>query len=319
MPLLIKLTKGHLGMAKDELLALAGQQNVSWQGEDLALTHSIHASVLKRLAYVNGIYSVVFECSEADLSPSIHAVNWNSLVHGSLAVRFTGSREEEPAISSLILSKLNKPKVDLRHPQTVIKFFRIKHTVVCTLLVQENKENFELRRSHLLRFPHPSGMHPRLARWFVNRTGIKRGTIVDPFCGAGGILLEAGLMGLKAKGFDIEPSMIRRAQQNLESFSSNIVLEVKDACSINKPIQFVATDLPYGRATKAGNINELYKGFLRVLEKFLVKKAVIGYPDFIDLASMVDPEKLRITGSYTYYLHKSLTKRIAVIEPMGRN
>ncbi len=44
-------------------------------------------------------------------------------------------------------------------------------------------------------------MSPKLARCMVNLTGVKENDLVlDPFCGTGGILIEAGIMGARVIG-----------------------------------------------------------------------------------------------------------------------
>ena len=57
---------------------------------------------------------------------------------------------------------------------------------------------------------------PKLARIMVNLSGIKKGTILDPFCGTGVVLQEALLLGYDAHGADINPKMVNYASGNLE-------------------------------------------------------------------------------------------------------
>ena len=54
---------------------------------------------------------------------------------------------------------------------------------------------------------HPAMLKPKLARLLVNLTGAKK-QLLDPFCGTGSILIEAGVLGLKPLGSDIDPKMI---------------------------------------------------------------------------------------------------------------
>ncbi len=61
---------------------------------------------------------------------------------------------------------------------------------------------------------------PKLARMMVNLTGVegkKLGTVLDPFCGSGTVLMEAGLLGAKALiGGDVAPMAVNDTQVNLE-------------------------------------------------------------------------------------------------------
>lgn len=58
---------------------------------------------------------------------------------------------------------------------------------------------------------------PRLARLLVNLTGAVRGmTLLDPFCGTGTILQEGLMMGLNVVGIDIDLSVAKAAEMNLQ-------------------------------------------------------------------------------------------------------
>ncbi|MEK6807835.1 MAG: DNA methyltransferase [Nanoarchaeota archaeon] len=66
---------------------------------------------------------------------------------------------------------------------------------------------------------HPTMLKPKLARLLVNLSGAKEGeTILDPFCGAGSILIEAAVLGTKVIGTDFDSEMIARAKKNLEFY-----------------------------------------------------------------------------------------------------
>ncbi|MFQ6077015.1 MAG: DNA methyltransferase, partial [Candidatus Bathyarchaeia archaeon] len=64
------------------------------------------------------------------------------------------------------------------------------------------------RRPRRRPFFHPSSLMPKLARCMVNLARPRRGdSVLDPFCGTGSLLIEAGLMGMKALGSDIKGHM----------------------------------------------------------------------------------------------------------------
>ncbi|MBS3125240.1 hypothetical protein J4211_03230 [Candidatus Woesearchaeota archaeon] len=94
--------------------------------------------------------------------------------------------------------------VDLENPGTQIQFFFTKSHIYCGKLLWEQYERFEERRAHLRAAHSPVSLHPKLARAMVNLTGVKTGILLDPFCGTGGILIEAGLMGFPVVGCDID-------------------------------------------------------------------------------------------------------------------
>ncbi len=81
-------------------------------------------------------------------------------------------------------------------------------------------------------------------------------TILDPFCGTGVLLQEAGLMGYHAYGTDLEPRMIDYSEKNLAWLGDHYKmpavscqLDVGDATSHQwtAPIDFVASETYLGR------------------------------------------------------------------------
>lgn len=65
--------------------------------------------------------------------------------------------------------------------------------------------------------PHADiAMSPRLARTIVNLAGLRPGqTLLDPFCGAGTILMEAHAKSLRCLGADSRASRVQEARENL--------------------------------------------------------------------------------------------------------
>lgn len=53
--------------------------------------------------------------------------------------------------------------------------------------------------------PYPARMVPQIARRLIKRFASKGDVVLDPFCGSGGVLVEARLAGLNAVGIDINP------------------------------------------------------------------------------------------------------------------
>ena len=59
-------------------------------------------------------------------------------------------------------------------------------------------------------------MMPRMARTLVNLSLAGSGSILlDPFCGTGGILIEAEMLGVHAVGSDFDPMMIQGCKENV--------------------------------------------------------------------------------------------------------
>jgi tRNA G10 N-methylase Trm11 len=63
---------------------------------------------------------------------------------------------------------------------------------------------------------------PKLSQIMINLARPKPQTlIVDPFCGSGGLLMEASLMGYESSGSDISDNMINCSNENIEWFKEN--------------------------------------------------------------------------------------------------
>jgi len=186
--------------------------------------------------------------------------------------------------------------------------------------INRDREKFIERMPLNRPFTVPVTMHPKLARTLVNLARVKEGAqILDPFCGSGAILVEAGLMGMKIFGKDISRYMLDGCKKNLNFYgvkykSEN--LSVRNALKIRKKIFFdaVVTDLPYGQSsfTTNKNLNELYGKFMVVAYNLLKegKFAVIVSKKGIDY----DFYKFKLIEEHFVRIHKSLTRRICVLK-----
>jgi tRNA (guanine10-N2)-dimethyltransferase len=72
---------------------------------------------------------------------------------------------------------------------------------------------------------------PKLARMMVNFTGLKDGTIWDPFCGSGTILMEAAVLGYNFVGSDIDENALYYSEENIkwlnkQGYLGNVVYEL---------------------------------------------------------------------------------------------
>ncbi|MBN2111556.1 hypothetical protein JW707_00490 [Candidatus Woesearchaeota archaeon] len=306
------LSKANPAIGKEEILALAGTKKFEMQEDLLVLDADFD---FERLAYTKSVYDLLFECTKKQLIGKMKSFNWQKIYKKSFCLRIFGEdKSREKDFAGYIWGNLKKPKVDLEKAGTNIHiFFTKKKVMVCLLDKKINQSGFESRRAHLRPEMHPSSLHPRLARAMVNLTGIKTGTVTDPFCGTGGILIEAGLMGFNVEGYDIEQSMLLMAEKNLQHFKIRHKLEKKDATAIKKKIGYVVSDLPYAKSTRKQNLEVLYSKFFSILKKNLHKKAVLGLPDFVDNRKLIKKAGLKVENEFNYYLHKSLSKKIFVV------
>ncbi|MGV8140887.1 MAG: hypothetical protein ACP5NW_00435, partial [Candidatus Woesearchaeota archaeon] len=79
------------------------------------------------------------------------------------------------------------------------------------------------------------------------------------------------------------------------------------------------TDLPYGKSSKKSHeLIDLYSIFL----KNISGKAVVVMPSFMPYKALLDknlPKQLAVTNIISHYIHKSLTRKIIVIDRKIQN
>ncbi len=308
------LSKENIDFAKEEVLALSNAKDYAFYNDLLIVSATDKTE--NRLAYTKAVYKFLFLCKEKDLINNLKKFNWHRIYKKNFCLRMHNKKYSEKELAGFIWRKLKNPKVKLENPETKIEIFFAKGKALAGLLIKEIKEPFNERRAHLRPELHPSSLHPRLARCIVNLTGIKKGIFTDPFCGTGGILIEAGLMGLNPIGYDNDERMLWRAEQNLRHFKiKKYKLKKADATALKNKLSYVATDLPYGKNTKKQDLIKLYSAFLKNLKGILVKKAVIVFPHFINYRALIKKSGLNLKKEFTYYVHRGLTRKIAVLTP----
>lgn len=178
----------------------------------------------------------------------------------------------ERVIGSMIYSK--ERKVDLEKPEHKILGY-IKDSILYLgfLISSSNRKQYLIRRPSKKPAFHPSSMMPENARLMVNLAKAPlSGVFLDPFCGVGGILIEASFIADHCIGIDIDRKMIRGCKKNIEYYGIyNADLIHADATKL--PLRYVnsiACDTPYGIAAslKKREHEELIMDFLNEIRRF---------------------------------------------------
>ena len=213
-------------------------------------------------------------------------------------------------------------KVDLENPDIEIRAILTDNQwYIGIRFVKIDRSQFEKRKVQLRPFFSPISLHPRLARALVNLSEVKKGeTLLDPFCGTGGILLEAGLIGINSVGGDLETKMITGCKKTLDYY--NIRNYKLFTCDIGKIPKFVdtvdaiATDFPYGKSTTTHGekLTDVYRRAFKMFQQLLKKggKAVVGVPS-VD-AVEIGKKYLKLKETHPYRVHRSLTRYFTVFE-----
>ncbi|MDR1954654.1 MAG: methyltransferase domain-containing protein [Candidatus Methanoplasma sp.] len=270
--------------------------------ERIALTHSIGRYL--------GPYdpSNAGELSDVQLPSGTFAIK---------AKRFEGMMKDADSQKLVrdvgsILSKNND--VDLRDPDIIV---RMQLCDKVHLFIEErtiDRNIMEKRKVGERPFFSPISLHPKYARALINLTGAKRGdTVLDPFCGTGGIVIEAADMGMKAIASDFDEEMVLGCRENMDFYGLELfdheTIDIKDIPDRFSEIDAVITDPPYGRSTKTGGEDALdvHKTAMETIPKVLSPdgRAGIILPYEIGSASMELDSVFRqhVHGSLSRYYH----------------
>ena len=224
--------------------------------------------------------------------------------------------ELERKIGGLIGEKIN-----LKNPDIVIRFYICTDKVVVGFNPLKVDKTFLKKHQPTKRaFFHPATLEPKLARTLVNLTGLVPGqTLLDPFCGAGGILLEAGCVGLNVIGIEKDTDVFEGCKQNLDFYGiKNHQLFLQDATDPipkhTNSIDAVATDAPFGKSTLLFGEKqlELYKKTLINLKKICKRKIV--FSTNIDITELAESLGFQVESVEKVYVHKSLTRKIHILK-----
>ncbi|MFB0522993.1 MAG: DNA methyltransferase [Candidatus Bathyarchaeia archaeon] len=230
--------------------------------------------------------------------------------------------ELERKIGKAILNKAESVTVNLTKPQRTFFGVLSGNRFVFGLKMAEIPAKPLIERNPQKKpFFHPSAMAAKLARCMVNLARPKRGDVVlDPFCGTASILVEAGLMGCRVMGFDVQPHMVRGSRQNLLHYGLEPEgMAVADARRLPlTQTDCIVTDPPYGRsATTLGwNTQQLVEEALSAIKDRLSKdrRICIASPKSIRIGDIGERLGLKHVESHLVYVHRSLTREIAVFE-----
>jgi tRNA (guanine10-N2)-dimethyltransferase len=180
--------------------------------------------------------------------------------------------------------------VDLESPDHELR--ALFTSGVCALGWVEvvTERDFETRRPTDRPFFQPGSMDPMLARALVNVAGARPGaTVLDPMCGTGGLLLEAGLVGARVLGVDAQWKMVRGAAENLAAYLDGGFATVRgDATRLpvrDGAADAVVVDAPYGKQSKVvGDLAALVAGALREARRVAPRAVLVADRSWTDEA-----------------------------------
>lgn len=243
---------------------------------------------------------------------------------GSFAVRVVdlGGSPSPPGLAGRLGALLGRRHpVDLANPDTEVRVVQgVSATYLTLLRATIDRSAYGARRVALRPFSQPISLHPRLARALVNLTGVVRGQpLADPFCGTGGILLEAGLVGARPLGLDIRQEAVKGTAKTLEAFGVKGDLRVGDVGELPTwagKLAAIATDPPYGRSTttRGEPLVLLYRRAFMAMAEALVPggRAAVVLPDlsYVELAA----SHLQLLEAFRLRVHRSLSRHFCLFQ-----
>ncbi len=340
MELLCIQSQEHPELPFAELKAVMECENIiadiDWVTEGLVILKNISENdinsyyeiLTKRLGYTHEVHEIIKKSDIYNFDEDIQSVNWPEYIDDTFAVRVKRFHTEidtvatERSIGSLILSNCNNIKVNLSKPKTLIRVVVYQNDFYVAIeKIKLNKKHFEDSKPHKRPFFYPGSMSPKLARCMVNLSRVKEGELLlDPFCGTGGILIEAGLIGCKVVGSDINWKMKNGTSINLDHYGitdyRTFNLDVRELKMYEK-VSAVVTDPPYGISTSTGDIegDDIFKEFFKSIYDNMEDDAYLcmASPHYVDLMPMAEDVGFDIVEQYGIKMHRSLTRLISII------
>lgn len=319
---LLELKQSNPELAAAEARAVGTDVDVT---EGVAVCGSLE--VQRGLACAHRVNELLGECPP-DPDSAVELVEKSSPgFQGSFRVRVAridGAAIDTEALerrAGAVLHRRGSP-VDLEGPDEEFRLvFTQSKCYFCRLVT--GTTGFSGREPTRKPFFKPGSMSPMLARALTNIAGGYGGAVLlDPMCGTGGVLVEAGLAGAEVVGTDSQSEMVVGSRRNLREYlDGGWSLGVADAGRLpfrDGAVDCAVTDLPYGRASRvdAGSLDALVRDVLQELRRVVRGRVVVVADRWLDHEAaeagfgVVDRVEDRV--------HRSLTRRILVLSPPSR-
>jgi tRNA (guanine10-N2)-dimethyltransferase len=224
------------------------------------------------------------------------------------------------AKAGAIIQERTGVQVDLEGPEVEVRGILAGRAHAGLLGGSVDRRALEARAVRNRPFSQPVSIHPKFARAMVNlaRAPIG-GVILDPFCGTGGMLMEAALLGYRPWGTDFDPRMVEGSRENLSTLGLEAELDVADVADAIDARDLrpdaIVTDPPYGRSTSVhgrdpeGVLNKMYTMAADALPGG--RRLVVCLPSKEMLPSERGP--FRLESIHSIRVHRSLTRHICTL------
>jgi len=269
--------------------------------------------ITDRISLTHSIGRYLGSCDPEDVS----SLEGSELPNGTFAIhakRFRGMMKEVD--SQNLIRKIGNiysrdRDVDLKHPDNVVRIQMCDRVHVYLEQWTGNPEDARHRKVSERPFFSPISLHPKYARALINLTGVRKGgTVLDPFCGTGGIAIEAASMGMKSLVSDFDVKMVDGTRENMEFYGLDLedfgTSDIGDIPQLFSEVDAIATDPPYGRSTRTEGepVDQIYARALEVFPKVLKADGYAG----VVLPHTMNGGPMLLENVYEQYVHGSLSR-----------
>ncbi len=271
---------------------------------------------LKNSAFINFISLVI------DKNCDYRKLSGNEIPAGTFYVRVSGAEKgnAEKLESEIGRNIGGTGRISFKNPDFRIRAILMDKWYLCVVIYERNKKSFEDRRAPMRPFFSPVSLHPKYARYLINTSGtVEKDTVLDPFCGTGGILIEAAMLGRNIIGNDSSLNMVMGTKLNFKYFKiEDYKVYNKDISELELeyPVDAIVTDMPYGRSSGIDNhdivglYRESFKKFYQMLKSKHMCSIIINNVEYLKYAR----DYFTIENIVPVYQHKSLVRQFVVIK-----
>jgi tRNA (guanine10-N2)-dimethyltransferase len=232
----------------------------------------------------------------------------------------------ERVVGGLIKQRWERGEVNLTAPEVEfiieICFGKIFLGINNLRIIRKEEEKRAFDRAIF----RPGTMRTAFTKVIVNLSGARKGEmLIDPFCGVGGIIIEAERMGIHSLGVEIDRLIARGANKNIQESGSGLS-EIVKGTALNLPIRVkenyvIATDPPYDRAVipvgEKGRTTSkrLFERFLEEVQTWEIRPRRIGVavPKEFDLHYLAEKYDYKLVMSSYQQVHGSLTRHFGAM------
>ncbi|EMA39567.1 RNA methylase [Halococcus hamelinensis 100A6] len=305
--------------AREAATAMTGVEVVA---PGVGVAEAVDRRAVRSLAYTHRVSRVV-DRSAATVEAAVASLAAAPLdLDGTVAVRARdvrrGTGVDTPHAERELGGVLTNEglPVDLDDPDHELRALFSDERCVLGWLDIETDRGFGARAPTKKPFFQPGSMSPLLARALANIAGTEPGSlVVDPMCGTGGVLVEAGLVGADVLGLDAQAKMARGARENLAHYLDGGWATARgDATHLpleDGAADAVVFDAPYGRQSRIeGDLETVVAGALAEARRVAPRAVLVSDRPWTDAARAAG---WTVEDVFERRVHASLTRYIAVL------